>query len=316
MKFKKALSCVVAAAMIISVVVAMSATVGASGFRTPTYDSKNFGWFVNDFRYGTYDNDEITNKVEIIEFYTEFSPNEEINMTVRMPEGVDYADVRFVRVELEVPATLDTDNMNNIAVIFQNTMNSWQHHSVHPNAAEMEACRDQAARVCSNGCKFELVGGKFVADIPIDLTQRLNAQGVPTPLDNDYLIVIVTADWGDGDVTPGRAKMSLLTAGKEVIKLTRHCVSPCNGDCKCPCNICNKFPCDCPAGLPSTTAPNNTTTPPATTTTTAANTTATTANSATASASQTTNPPTGIVTAIIPTLLAAAAAVAVSRKRK
>jgi hypothetical protein len=344
MNFKKALSCVVAAAMGLSVVAAMAVSVGASDFRAPTYDSRTGGFTINDFRRGSAP---MLNAVEIDEFYTDFAPNSQVNMTMRLPEGVEYADVKFVRVEFDFPADWDMDDMNNVSVIFQNNHNSWQQHNVHINPDEILACGTSAARVCNNTCKIEMVNDKPVAMIPVNLGPTNTTESG----NNEYFIVIVTADWADGDNTPGKARVTLLNEARTTIQMTLHCAT-CNGNCTCPHAACGKFPCECcvrcdqhpcvcvhPCGecneincvcctvcrkavcecvcvlCGEADCEGECFEHPPEVTTTAGGTGAT-GTGATGPGGNPINPPTGVVMAVIPTLLAMGAAVVSMRKRK
>jgi hypothetical protein len=252
--------------MILSVVAAMATSVGASAFRFPTYDMKTGGIIFNDFR--RVDNPPtgvtpLNNAVKIDEFWTEYTPDANFDVTMRLPEDVDHRDVRFIRVEFAFPSDFDIMEMSNIAIIAQNSRGGWQQHNVHADPEEKLACSGQAVNnsPCTNDCKLDISGKNPVAIIPVDMSDR---NGNP----NAYFGLVVTIDWTGADgVTPGKAKANLLDANRNIIPLTLHCTvtggdytGPCAGcnratceccddcfnfPCVCACDDCDKFPCVC-----------------------------------------------------------------------
>jgi hypothetical protein len=345
MNFKKSLSCIIAVAMILSVMAVMTLSVGAS-YRAHGYDMRAGGFIVNDFRR----NDTFLNEVSIYTYGVEQQHLDGVaNFHMVLPEGITYEDVKFVRVEFDLPASVDMELMSVFSVVTQGTP-GWLQHQLHIDpATEGATCQTSARRVCDNVCAFDMSGDKPVAVIPLNLPEA-----------NEFLKIILINSWTEEDEIVGSARVTFLNAQRNLIRATVFCNTCEAGYCSCPCDTCKEnpcvccnrcgnapdacdcedpcdecgeltckccsacetFPCECACGICNTvgcpggcgttpTDPNNST--PPTNNTTPGTGTGTGANNS--GGGDDVNPPSGVVLAIIPTLLAGVAVV-IARKRK
>ena len=261
MNFKKILAMVTVCAMVFSIMALMVTSVGASGFKAPTYDRKVAGWTVNDFRRD--ESEGFSNTVGIYPHGVDprmkpaggdLDPANMLHLF--LPPEVGYEDIGGVRAVFNF-GTTDEDELAelpNMAIITQHDYDSWEHHNIHHLAdVKLECGTNDTPRkvICGNKCgyvgnvatiKTECRGDEFMGEIT-----------------RSYLRITLTCDWNDPDSrTAGSAKVQLLDKSGKIIPLVElcsKCKGPCEcpckcgqvelGPCKCPCDDCKEFPCEC-----------------------------------------------------------------------
>jgi hypothetical protein len=276
MKSKKLLSCILAMAMVLSLIVPMTVSVSASG--APTLDPDTGGWNLNHFiRYSSNgaiaeSGDPVGVKIYLAETEREFfNPNGDTALSLYLPSNVTFNDIGFVEIKFNFPEGTNFEDMNNIVVATQQSLVSWEEHFIHAVPAEREAsCNPNGNTgpravqnvVCGDNCAFDFSSGALTPTVripvrPHDLTE-------PIVSTNEYFQIIVIADWpaSVGETpTAGNAKAQLLNRSGQPIRLElpcptcgesdANCDCPCaecnsaKGQCRC-CRSCGKFPCACP----------------------------------------------------------------------
>ncbi|MCL2037117.1 MAG: hypothetical protein FWG83_07025 [Oscillospiraceae bacterium] len=288
MKFKKAFSCVTAAAVGLGMAAVMATVVGASDYSAPTYDSKTGGWVVNDFRRVVND---FENNVGILPAEVKENPETDAMVPLFLPEGKTLQDIKFVKVEFDFPEDTELEEIPVVNVCINSSAQAWQQHAIHidPEISAIERCNAAGNRTCGRLCKWEEGTDKPTIIAPVDLVDPYYEEG-----DAEYAMFMLTLDWAIEDQkTPGTANITLLDENRNLLALSSTTESY------------------NPGGNEEITTTTDGTGNGGTQATTVAGTTA----AATTTASGDT-PKGGVVLAIIPTIMATGAVIALSKKRK
>jgi hypothetical protein len=218
MKLKKALSCVIAAAMMFSLAAVMTTGVGAAALPDPTYDATTGGWTVNHFVRTTGAAGE--NLIGIYPYGVEQGDLDAKNtINLVLPEGKAYADVRFIQVEFNFPADLEIEEIPVMVIVTNSDIGGWQEHKVHAcpvvqadNA--LGRCNSAARSACNNTCVMDVSGANPTALITTNFSDVMG-------MSCEWMNIVFIADWDlDDGRTPGSAKVTLLDANKNLLGLS------------------------------------------------------------------------------------------------